>query len=42
MFQVEFLKDVLETWKKEVEKKAPKMSYEEAYDVLKLPKGKAP
>ncbi|XP_076821267.1 dnaJ homolog subfamily C member 13-like isoform X2 [Clavelina lepadiformis] len=39
---VEFLKDILATWKKEVEKKAPKMSYNEAYDVLRMPRDKAP
>uniref|UniRef100_H2Z526 J domain-containing protein n=1 Tax=Ciona savignyi TaxID=51511 RepID=H2Z526_CIOSA len=39
---VSFLKDVLGAWKKEVEKKGPNMSYEEAYDTLRLPKDKAP
>ena len=34
--QVKLLKDILEEWKKEVEKKPPTMSIEEAYQVLKL------
>ncbi|XP_033628714.1 dnaJ homolog subfamily C member 13-like isoform X2 [Asterias rubens] len=33
---VKLLKDILEEWKKEVEKKPPTMSIEEAYQVLKL------
>ena len=33
------LKDILEEWKKEVEKKPPEMSLEEAYKVLKLSTG---
>ncbi|XP_038048790.1 dnaJ homolog subfamily C member 13-like isoform X3 [Patiria miniata] len=33
---VKLLKDILEEWKKEVEKKPPSMSIEEAYEVLKL------
>ena len=33
------MKDILEAWKGEVEKKPPTMSLEEAYTVLKLPKG---
>ena len=37
--QVKLLKDILEAWKGEVEKKPPTMSLEEAYTVLKLPKG---
>ena len=37
--QVKLLKDILEAWKAEVEKKPPTMSLEEAYTVLKLPKG---
>lgn len=36
---VRLLKDTLDAWKKEVEKKPPSMSIEEAYDVLNLPKG---
>ncbi|ETE67442.1 DnaJ-like subfamily C member 13, partial [Ophiophagus hannah] len=36
---VKLLKDTLETWKKEVEKKAPTMSIDDAYEVLNLPKG---
>lgn len=34
------LKDVLEAWKKEVEKKPPLMTVDEAYKVLGLPHGK--
>lgn len=33
------LKDILDAWKKEVEKKPPSMSIEEALEVLKLDKG---
>ena len=33
------LKDTLEAWKKEVEKKPPSMSVADAYEVLNLPKG---
>uniref|UniRef100_A0A8D2LW72 DnaJ heat shock protein family (Hsp40) member C13 n=1 Tax=Varanus komodoensis TaxID=61221 RepID=A0A8D2LW72_VARKO len=36
---VKLLKDTLEAWKKEVEKKAPTMSIDDAYEVLHLPKG---
>lgn len=36
---VKLLKDTLDTWKKEVEKKPPTMSIDEAYEVLHLPKG---
>lgn len=36
---VRLLKDILEAWKKEVEKKPPTMSIDEAYEVLNLPKG---
>lgn len=36
--QVKLLKDTLDAWKKEVEKKPPTMSIEDAYDVLGLPK----
>ena len=39
LLQVKLLKDILEAWKAEVEKKPPTMSLEEAYTVLKLPKG---
>lgn len=39
LLQVKLLKDTLEAWKKEVEKKPPSMSVDEAYDVLNLPKG---
>lgn len=34
------LKDVLDTWKKEVEKKPPLMTVDEAYKVLQLTNGK--
>ena len=37
--QVKLLKDVLEEWKKEVEKKPPEMSVDQAYDTLGLPTG---
>ena len=37
--QVKLLKDTLEAWKREVEKKPPSMSVDEAYEVLNLPKG---
>ncbi|KAG7262176.1 hypothetical protein CRUP_034712 [Coryphaenoides rupestris] len=33
------LKDTLEAWKREVEKKPPSMSVDDAYEVLNLPKG---
>ena len=33
------LKDILEEWKREVEKKPPEMSLDEAYKVLKLATG---
>lgn len=33
------LKDVLEAWKKEVEKKPPAMSVDDAYEVLGLNRG---
>ncbi|XP_018613426.2 dnaJ homolog subfamily C member 13-like isoform X1 [Scleropages formosus] len=36
---VKLLKDTLEAWKKEVEKKPPSMSMDEAYEVLQLPIG---
>ncbi|XP_052814797.1 dnaJ homolog subfamily C member 13-like isoform X2 [Mya arenaria] len=36
---VRLLKDILEAWKKEVEKKAPTMSLDEAYQTLGLDKG---
>ncbi|KAH3718782.1 hypothetical protein DPMN_061589, partial [Dreissena polymorpha] len=36
---VKLLKDILEAWKKEVEKKPPTMSIEQAYEVLNLEKG---
>ena len=39
LYQVRLLKDILEEWKKEVEKKPPEMSLEEAYKVLKLSTG---
>ena len=37
--QVKLLKDVLEEWKREVEKKPPEMSVDQAYDTLGLPTG---
>lgn len=37
--QVKLLKDALEAWKREVEKKPPSMSVDDAYEVLILPKG---
>lgn len=40
--KVKLLKDTLDSWKKEVEKKPPTMSIEDAYDVLGLPKGQGP
>ncbi|KAJ8268464.1 hypothetical protein COCON_G00136360 [Conger conger] len=39
---VKLLKDTLEGWKKEVEKKPPSMSVDEAYEVLSLPQGQGP
>nr|XP_028605985.1 dnaJ homolog subfamily C member 13 isoform X3 [Podarcis muralis] len=36
---VKLLKDTLDAWKKEVDKKAPTMSIDDAYEVLHLPKG---
>lgn len=38
--QVQLLKDVLDAWKKEVEKKPPLMTVDEAYRQLGLPIGK--
>ena len=37
--QVKLLKHVLEAWKKEVEKKPPEMSVDQAYDALGLETG---
>lgn len=37
--QVKLLKDTLEAWKREVEKKPPSMSVDDAYEVLNLPLG---
>ena len=37
--QVALLKDVLEEWKKEVDKKPPEMSVDQAYDALGLKTG---
>ncbi len=37
--QVKLLKDTLDAWKREVEKKPPSMSVDDAYEVLNLPKG---
>lgn len=36
---IRLLKDILDAWKREVEKKPPTMSLEEAYEVLNLSKG---
>lgn len=36
---VKLLKDVLDTWKKEVEKKPPEMSVDDAYEILNLRRG---
>ena len=36
---VKLLKDILEAWKAEVEKKPPSMSVEDAYEVLNLARG---
>lgn len=38
-FQIKLLKEILEAWKKEVEKKPPSMSIEEAYETLQMKKG---
>jgi len=35
--KVKLLKEILEAWKDEVERKPPSMSIEEAYKVLNLP-----
>ena len=37
--QVQFLKDLLEAWKKEIDKKAPTMSVDEALEALGLQAG---
>ena len=37
--QVRFLRDVLEEWKKEVEKKPPDLTIEDAYETLNLETG---
>ena len=37
--QVRLLKDILEAWKAEVEKKPPTMSISDAYETLQLPVG---
>uniref|UniRef100_A0A2I3HZT1 DnaJ heat shock protein family (Hsp40) member C13 n=1 Tax=Nomascus leucogenys TaxID=61853 RepID=A0A2I3HZT1_NOMLE len=39
---VKLLKDTLDAWKKEVEKKPPMMSIDDAYEVLNLPQGQGP
>lgn len=36
--QVKLLKDILEAWKKEVEKKPSTLTIDEAYDTLKVKK----
>jgi len=38
-FQIRLLKDILDAWKSEVEKKPPTMSISEAYETLELPSG---
>lgn len=42
VFKVKLLKDTLDAWKKEVEKKPPTMSIDDAYEVLNLPQGQGP
>ncbi|KFO32708.1 DnaJ like protein subfamily C member 13, partial [Fukomys damarensis] len=39
---VKLLKDTLDAWKKEVEKKPPTMSIDDAYEVLNMPQGQGP
>ena len=39
VLQVRLLKDVLDAWKKEVERKPPAMSVDDAYEVLGLKRG---
>jgi DnaJ family protein C protein 13 len=39
VLQVKLLKDVLDAWKKEVERKPPAMSVDDAYEVLGLQRG---
>ncbi|KAF4020599.1 hypothetical protein G4228_012493 [Cervus hanglu yarkandensis] len=39
---VKLLKDTLDAWKKEVEKKPPTMSIDDAYELLNLPQGQGP
>lgn len=39
IYQVRLLKDVLEAWRREVEKKAPSMTVSEAYAALGLAAG---
>jgi DnaJ family protein C protein 13 len=39
VLQVKLLKDVLDAWKKEVERKPPEMSVDDAYEVLGLQRG---
>jgi len=39
LLQVRLLKDILEAWKAEVEKKPPTMSISDAYETLQLPTG---
>lgn len=38
LLKVKLLKDILDAWKDEVEKKPPTLSTEEAYEVLRLSK----
>lgn len=42
VLKVKLLKDTLDAWKKEVEKKPPTMSIDDAYEVLNLPQGQGP
>ena len=39
--QIELLKDILDEWKREVEKKAPPMSADDAYSVLGITRGRS-
>ena len=38
--QVKLLKDILEAWKMEVEKKPPELKLDDAFDILKIPEEK--
>ena len=39
LLQVKLMKDVLDEWRREVDKKPPEMSVEEALEILGLPTG---